>query len=141
MTDRIDELFARLYTEAIYSSSASATKRDMNDDLECIEAALAEAIAERDALQADNQRLTERNTALEAVIAPLEKLLDALDLSVDPDPCDLDHHGLCQAHGCGDMGDRDTPHCPTAVVHEQMEKLRPALDALCAAPTPPKEEQ
>ena len=92
-------------------------------------------------LMDDNQRLTERNTALEAVIAPLEKLLDALDLSVDPDPCDLDHHGLCQAHGCGDMGDRDTPHCPTAVVHEQMEKLRPALDALCAAPTPPKEEQ
>ncbi len=23
-------------------------------------------------------------------------------LAVDPDPCRLDHHGTCQAHGLGD---------------------------------------
>jgi hypothetical protein len=93
-------------------------------------------------LMHDNDRLIEHNTALEAVISPLTTLIDALELNIDPDPCDLDHHGYCQAHGCGDMGDRDTPHCPTAVLHEQMDKLRPLLDALCAAPPPsPKEEQ
>lgn len=37
---RIDEVFERLYAEAIYSSSESACKRDMNDDLELIEAEL-----------------------------------------------------------------------------------------------------
>lgn len=55
MSDRIGDVFARLYSEAIYSSSTSATKRDMNEDLECIETALAEAIAERDVLRADHR--------------------------------------------------------------------------------------
>jgi hypothetical protein len=43
---RIDEVFERLYAEAIYSSSESACKRDMNDDLELIEAELCRLRAE-----------------------------------------------------------------------------------------------
>lgn len=43
---RVDEVFERLYAEAIYSSSLSACKRDMNDDLGLIEAELCRLRAE-----------------------------------------------------------------------------------------------
>lgn len=54
----------------------------------------------------------------------IERLWKAADLSLDTDPCSFDHHGYCQTHGCGDMGDQDTPHCPTAVGRSSVESLR-----------------
>lgn len=37
----------------------------------------------------------------------LAEALDILRLMTDPDPCDYDHHDLCQAHS---LHDRPCPH-------------------------------
>lgn len=41
-------------------------------------------------------------------------LLALLADFVDPDPCELDHHGYCQAHGWTDT----EPRCPHARAKE-----------------------
>lgn len=44
-------------------------------------------------------------------------LLDLIRDFVDPDPCQFDHHGHCQAHGWTDV----TPRCPHARAKEILE--------------------
>lgn len=95
-------------------------------------------LTERDAAIADNHRLTERNTALEAVA-------DALR---DTPPYTQEYAGggyNCKICGCNDTRPSSywakahaewVPHesdCPFAALAE--------LDALCAAPASPKEDE
>lgn len=57
----------------------------------------------------------------------LERFVKIAEIELDPDACWFDHHGYCQAHGCGDVGDRDVPHCPTAAMKELVAECREAL--------------
>lgn len=76
-------------------------------DLEDENLRLADKI---EALEAENARLKQREAEL---VALLERL-------VDPDPCQYDHHGYCQAHSL------DEYPCP----HEQAKEFlnKDALD-------------
>jgi len=40
----------------------------------------------------------------------LDEALELLSELVDPDPCDLDHHGGCQAHGQLSLNGQVCPH-------------------------------
>jgi len=86
--------------------------------LAALTAAQAE-IAEKDALLAK----------LGGIAYLAGELADVVAFNDDGDECDFDHHGSCQAHGCGDWGDRDVPHCPTSVQRDRVAALRAALTA------------
>lgn len=44
------------------------------------------------------------------------KMLDLLEALTDPDECTLDHHGDCQAHHAGTIG--EPPRCPHEVAKQ-----------------------
>lgn len=68
--------------------------------------------------------------ALVDVAVSSDRLAEIAEFAADDDDCEYDHHGYCQVHGCGDMGDRETPHCPTAALKEQVIIVRAALAKL-----------
>jgi len=50
--------------------------------------------------------------------ALLADALDILRLMTDPDPCDYDHHDLCQAHS---LHDRPCPHERAKALFKRIE--------------------
>lgn len=83
-----DELIDALCEEGAYSAHAAIYMADAHQS-----AVRAEAAAELEGLRAE--------------LAVLRDLVGSL---VDTDPCDLDHHGYCQAHGWT----YTDPACPMA---------------------------
>ena len=65
----------------------------------------------------------ERTQVLESERAAFVLVAALAAFTVDDDECIFDHHGYCQAHGCGDWGDRDVPHCPTAALKDALAAL------------------
>lgn len=93
---RVQMLVAERDAAIARAARSEASAQSACDDLRQQMATTDAVVKERDALAPDKAKLVQRINNLERGQQTLRGLLTGL---VDDDPCQYDHHGLCQTHG------------------------------------------
>jgi hypothetical protein len=84
-----------------------------------------------EAVEAYITHLTTENERLRDALVAADALAELVEFTDDGEACWFDHHGYCQAHGCGDWGDYETtPHCPTDAERLALAAYRTTREAV-----------
>jgi hypothetical protein len=71
----------------------------------------------------DDEVLKETKELIIEIKTEVSLMIEIMKDLVDPDDCDLDHHGNCQAHGWT-VGEGDNKECPQKRLKEFLIKQK-----------------